>query len=147
MKIYTTRIKESVCMYVCTAICFIMLWGIKLKVGMGVEDWPTRFVGIFSKRPHLGTKVIQGSICLSKCPTCTCMATKFGEKKPWPEHSAFAGVICHAGVTWGQPGVKLLRNALWSPNLVGRIPDQSVKHCWGQRSYRGQLGSSRGQFA
>ena len=31
---------------------------------LGVGDWPTRFVGIFSKRPHLGSKVIQGSICL-----------------------------------------------------------------------------------
>ena len=49
----------------------------------------------------------------------------------------------HVGVIWGQPGVKLLRNALWPPNLVGRIPDQSVMHCWGQRSCRGQLGSSR----
>ena len=55
-------------------------------------------------------------------------------------------VESHAGVIWGQPRVKLLRNALWSPNLVGRITDQSVMHCWGQRSCRGQLGSSRGQF-
>ena len=57
------------------------------------------------------------------------------------------GVKGHVKVTWGQPGVKLLRNTLWPSNLVGRIPDQSVKHCWGQRSCRGQLGSSRGQFA
>ena len=50
----------------------------------------------------------------------------------------------------GSAGVNLrsnsLRNALWPPNLVGRIPDQSSIHCWGQRSCRGQLGSSRGQF-
>ena len=27
-----------------------------------------------------------------------------------------------------------LKNALWLPNLVGRIPDQRVMQCWGQRS-------------
>ena len=53
----------------------------------------------------------------------------------------------HAGVSWGQPEVKLLRNALWLPNLVGRTPDRSVMHCWGKRSCRGQLGSTRGQIA
>ena len=51
-------------MYVCQAMRFAMLRGIKLKVGMGVGDGPTRFVGIFSKRPDLGSKVIQRSICL-----------------------------------------------------------------------------------
>ena len=49
---------------VCPAMRFVMLWCIELKVGMGVGDGPTRFVGIFSKRPHLRSKVIQGSICL-----------------------------------------------------------------------------------
>ena len=52
----------------------------------------------------------------------------------------------HAGVIWGQLEVKLLSNALWPPNLVGRTPDQSIMHCLGQRSCRGQLGSNRGQF-
>ena len=67
---YTTKIMESVCvcMYVCVCVCpamrFVMLWGIELKVGMGVGDGPTRFVGIFSKRPHPGSKVIQRSIYL-----------------------------------------------------------------------------------
>ena len=37
----------------------------------------------------------------------------------------------------GQPGVKLLRNALWQPNLVGTTLGQSVVHWWGQRSCRG----------
>ena len=92
-----------VCVYVCPAMHFAMLQRIELKLGMGVGDWPTRFVGIFLKGPHLGSKVIQGSICL--------------------------------------------RKALWLPNLVKRTPDQSIVHCWGQRSCRGQLGSSRGQFA
>ena len=49
--------------------------------------------------------------------------------------------------SWGQVGVNLLRSALWSSNLMGRIPDQSVMHCWGQRSCRGQPGSTRGQIA
>ena len=91
-----------VCVYH-PAMRFAMLRSVKLKVGMGVGDGPTRFVGIFSKRPHLGSKVIQGLICL--------------------------------------------RNALWLSNLVRRTPDQSIVHCWGQRSCRGQLGSSRGQLA
>ena len=68
------------------------------------------------------------------------MAAKFGEKNP------IAGVKSHVGVSWGQEGVNLLRNTLWPPNLV-RILDQSIMHCWGHRSCRGQLGSSRGQFA
>ena len=58
-----------------------------------------------------------------------------------------AGVEGHVWVSWGQVGVNLLGNTLWPPNLVGRNPDQSVMHCSGQRSCRGQLGSSRGQFA
>ena len=44
----------------------------------------------------------------------------------------------------GQPEVKL-RNALWLSNLVVRTPDQILRHCWDQRSYRGQPGSTRGQ--
>ena len=89
-----------VCMYVrlCVSPCFeVSSWN------LGVGDGPTRFVGIFSKRPHLGLKVIQRSICL--------------------------------------------RNALWLPNFVGRIPDQRVMHYWGQRSCRGHPGSTRGQIA
>ena len=40
-----------------------------------------------------------------------------------------------------------LRNALWPPNLVGKTPDRSVMHSWGQRLCMGQLGSIRGQIA
>ena len=36
----------------------------------------------------------------------------------------------------GQPEVKLLRNALWSPNLVERTPDQNLMHSRSQRSCR-----------
>ena len=49
-----------------------------------------------------------------------------------------AGVEGHAGVNWGQPGVKLLRNALWIPDLEGSTPDWSVTHWWGRRSCQGQ---------
>ena len=51
--------------------------------------------------------------------------------------------IMHSGsqrlcrVIWGQPGVKLLRNALWLLRLVGRTLDQSVVR---QRSFKGQPG-------
>ena len=121
---------------VCLVMHFLMLQGIELKVGMGVGDGLTRFVGIFSKRPHLGSKVIQGSICLRNVIWPPNLVSRT------PDQSV---VLC-----WGQRpcrgqlwsfGVKLLRNALWPPNLVGRIPDQSVMYCWGQRSCRGQLWS------
>ena len=94
---------KSVCVYVCPAMRFVMLRGMELKLGIGVGDGSTWFVGIFSELPHPGSKVIQRSICL--------------------------------------------RNALWLPNLVRTTLDQSVVHCWGQRSCRGHLGSTRGQIA
>ena len=59
-----SKASGCVCVCVCPAMRFVMLWGIELKVGMGVGDGPTRFVGIFSKRPHPGSKVIQRSIYL-----------------------------------------------------------------------------------
>ena len=75
----------------------------------------------------------------------------YGHQIWWEESltkaKCIAGVSGHVGVSWGQVGVNLLGNALWPPNLMGRTLDQSVVHCWGQRSCRSQLGSSRGQFA
>ena len=65
--------------------------------------------------------------------------------EPLTRANAMLGVKGHAGVSQGQLEVKLLTNALWTPDLVGRTPDQSVNHCWGQRSCRGQPGSTRGQ--
>ena len=128
-------------MCVCPAMRFAMLRGSELKVGMGVGDGPTRFVGIFSKLPHLGSKVIQGSICLRN-------ALWLPNLVRTPDQSVVhCWVKGHVGVSWGQEGVNLLRSALWPPNLMGIIPDQSIMHCWGQRSCRGQLGSSKGQFA
>ena len=105
---YTTKISNSVCMYGCMYVClsgyaFRHALRYRAKSWRGVGDGPTRFVGIFLKRPHLRSKVIQRSICL--------------------------------------------KNALWLPNLVKRSPDHSVVHCWGQRSCRGHLRSTRGQIA
>ena len=52
---------RGVCTYVCTAMRFVVLWGIKLKLGMGVGIGSPRFESIFSKRPHQRLKVIQRS--------------------------------------------------------------------------------------
>ena len=40
--------------------------------------------------------------------------------------------------------VKLFRNTLQLPNLVGRTLDLSEVQCWGQRSYRDLPGLTRG---
>ena len=68
-------------------------------------------------------------------------------KYPWPKCNVLLGAKSNAVVSYGQPEVKMLRNTLWPPNLVGRIPDQSIMLCWDQRSCRGQPGSTRGQIA
>ena len=123
-------------MYVCTAIRFVVLRGIELKIGIGVGDGPTRFVGIFSKRLHLGSKVVQLSVCLRNALWLSNLVRRTPDQSVvhcWCQKS------CRD--LWGQPGVKLLSNALWPPNLVGRISDQSVMHCWGQH----HVGVSRGQ--
>ena len=60
---------------------------------------------------------------------------------PLTKAKCIAGVKGHALVIRGQPRVKLLRNALWSPNLVGRITDQSVMQYW----VKGHVGVSWGQ--
>ena len=67
-------------------------------------------------------------------------------EEPLSECNAFARVKGLAGVSQGQPEVKLRRNDVWPPNFVGRTPDQSVTHCWGQRSCRRQPGSTRSEI-
>ena len=57
-----------------------------------------------------------------------------------------AGVKGHSGVIWGQPKVKLHRNALALPNLIGKTSDQSEMHCWSQRPCTSQPGSTRCQI-
>ena len=69
-------------------------------------------------------------------------------EEPFAEVHLIDGVkIGHVGVIWGQPDVKLLRNALRQPNLVERTLDWSVAHWWRSRTYKGQPGSGTGQIA
>ena len=82
---------------------FVVLWGIELKLGIGVGDGPMRFESIFSERPHQRSKLIQRSSCF--------------------------------------------RNALWSPNLVGRTPYRNVVQWWGRAVMQGSSGVERGQIA
>ena len=69
----------------------------------------------------------------------------YGHQIWWEEcltrAQCIAGVKGHAGVSQGQPEAKLLRNAIWPQNLVGRTLDQSVTHCW----IRGHARVSQGQ--
>ena len=79
-----------------------------------------------------------------------CLEMTYGHQIRWEESLTkalcIAGVKGHVGVSWSQVGVNLLSNALWPPNSVARTSDQSIMHCWGQRSCRGQLGSTKGQL-
>ena len=104
--IYTTKIMESVGVYVCVYVC-MSGYAFRHASRYRAESWhggrgrAHEVCGhIFEATP---SKVIQRSSCL--------------------------------------------RNAPWVPNLVRRAPDQSVVHCWGQRSCRGHPGSTRGQIA
>ena len=88
----------------------------------------------------LGSKVMQGSSGVNQGSNY--LEMPYGHQIWWGEFltkvKCIAGVKGHTGVSKGQPEVKLLRNAVWPPNLVGRTPDQRVTHCWGRRSCRGQ---------
>ena len=48
---------------------------------------------------------------------------QFGQS-PWPECSTKG----HAGCSWSQPEVNLLKNTLWLPKLAWRNPNQSVMY-------------------
>ena len=119
------------CVRLCVSLCFeVLSWNLAW-----VGDGNTRFVGIFSKRPRLGLKVIQGSICLRNALRLSNLVRRTPDQSEvhcWGQSSCRG----HVGSTRG----KLLRNSLWPPNLVGRIPDHSVMHCWGKRSCRGHPG-------
>ena len=85
----------------------------------------------FRNDPIKGQRLSRGKIAV-ECP----MATKFGRENPWPNAMLDVGIKGHAGVRRCLPEVNLLRNILLIPSLVERNPDQSVMHCWGQRSCR-----------
>ena len=100
-------------------------------------DSPRCNTGV-SKRPDR-SKIIQRSICLGNALRLPNLIRRT------PDQNS-----CSALLGWkvmqGSPGVNQGSNyieiALWAPNLVGIILDQSVMNCWGQRSCRGQLGST-----
>ena len=66
---------------------------------------------------------------------------QFWWEEPLTRVQCIGGVQGHAGVSWGQPEVKVLRNALRPPNWVGRTLDQSILHYW----VKGHAGVSRNQ--
>ena len=129
-------------MYLCTAMRFIVPWGMELKLGMRIEHRPIRFESIFLEWPNQRSKVIQRSSCFTNALWPSNLVGKTPDKRV-----IYAGVKGHAEVNRGQLGVKLLKNALWRPNKVGRTPDRRVMLYWGQRSCSGQKGSFRGQIA
>ena len=70
------------------------------------------------------------------------MATQFGRMNPWPcRIQSISTVKSHAEVIHGQPEVKLLWKCLMATKFGRKNPDQSILHCWEQRSSRGQPGS------
>ena len=109
------------------------LWGMELKFIMGVGDEPTRFEGIFSKRPDQRSKVSQRSICFRNALWPPDLVGRTTDR--------ITGVKCHARVNWDQPGVKWQNcpAMLWLSNLLGRILDLSVVHWWGRRSCRREI--------
>ena len=158
LSIFTSRF-----LLVCGSQLELVLWW----CSMGVGDGPTGFVGIFSKRPHLRSKVIQGSICLRNALWLPNLARTPDQNivHCWGHRSCRGHLgstrvqiinallppklvgripdqcIMHCWVK-GHEGVswgQVGSNALWPPNLVGRTPDQSQMHCWGQKSCRGQI--------
>ena len=74
------------------------------------------------------------------------MATKFGGKNPWPERNALLG----SKVIHGSARVNQRSNSLEMPcghqNSKKGPLDQSVMHWWGQKSRKGQLGSTRSKL-
>ena len=71
------------------------------------------------------------------------MVTKFGVKNPWPKRSALLGSKVMQGSTKGQIALKYPMVTKFG----GKNHWPKCNALLGQRSCRGQLGSSRGQFA
>ena len=91
---------------------------------------------------------VENTVNLKFSWTCLSMAaTKFGGKNPGPEHNA----LLRSKVIHGSAKVNQRSNSLemscGHQILVEMTPDQSVMHWWGQRSCKGQLGSTRDKIA
>ena len=144
---------------------FVVLWGIELKLGIGVGGGPTRFESIFSKRPF--RSVIWPPYLLRTTPYWSVMhcwgqrscrgqlGVKLLRNALWqpnlvdgtPDQSVECSALLLSKVMHGQLGstrVKLLRNALWLQNLVGSTPDQSVVHWWGSKVMQGSVRTNYG---
>ena len=77
--------------------------------------------------------------CSSRYGTETCLGGRELGRSSWPTFESDP-------VSQGSSICQCL-NALWLQDLVKWTHDQSVTHCWIQRSHRGHAGSKRGQFA
>ena len=135
----TNKKTDIVCLTMCPAMRFVVLLCIRLKLGRIVGNGSPRFVVNLLKRPHQRSKFIQRSICL-EMP----YGYQIWQEEPLIEVKCIAGIEGHPGSTRDQIAQEC---PLWVQNLVGRTPDRSVMHWWGQRSCRGQPGSTRGKIA
>ena len=110
------------------------------------------------------SKAIKCSQCYRALCSCRCASiNKFAmsvclSRYAFIRASTYGAESWHGGRVWragrnrqlfvatrqvkGHLEVKSSRNALWLPNLVSRTPDQSVVHCWGQRSSGVSQGSN-----
>ena len=75
------------------------------------------------------------------------MATKFNIKNTWQKCNAIIGSKVIQWSTWVKQGSNIVQKCPMSTKLVERTPEQSEVQYWCQMSYRGQLGSTRGQIA
>ena len=84
-------------------------------------------------------------LCVSSCFEVWSWNLAWGRGRPheiW-EHNYFQSDPINGQRS---PEGKLFKKCPWPPHIVGRIPDRSVMHWWGQKTCKGQRGSSRGQI-
>ena len=75
------------------------------------------------------------------------MATKFGGKNPWPEPNALLGGKGHAWVSWSQPEVKLLRNAIMATKFGRKNPWSKYNSLLGSDVMQGSVGVNQRSFS
>ena len=106
------------------------------------SPWPKWSATLGSKVRQRSAGVIQGSYC-SGMP----YGYQILEGRTPTKVKCNAGSQRSCRVKRGQPGVILLSDALWLPNLVWRTPGQSVVQCWCRRSYEVKWWSTGDQIA
>ena len=115
----------------------MLLWKCPMATKFGGKNpWP-------KCNALLGSKVMQGDVCQGQpgIKLLTMTYGNLGGRNLDRSVVHWWGLISCRGQP-GQPGVKLPRNALWLPDLVGRTPDRKLEHCGGQK---GHVGVSQGQ--